>query len=106
MSCDLIREGAPIPPEPPISPKHWNPEPHVSARHTNFGPTSSFLIPASRAQLFFVEGGRIEAGFRQHVHRADATSQEEEIDVLVCHGNVIRYFVCRALQFPPDAWLK
>ncbi len=28
------------------------------------------------------------------------------VDILVCHGNVIRYFVCRALQFPPDAWLR
>ena len=26
-SCNLIREGAPCPPEPPIS--HWDPEPQV-----------------------------------------------------------------------------
>lgn len=25
---------------------------------------------------------------------------------MVCHANVIRYFVCRALQFPPEAWLR
>ena len=24
----------------------------------------------------------------------------------MCHGNVIRYFVCRALQFAPEAWLR
>jgi serine/threonine-protein phosphatase PGAM5 len=28
------------------------------------------------------------------------------VDVIVGHGNVIRYFVCRALQLPPDAWLR
>jgi len=26
--------------------------------------------------------------------------------VIVCHCNVIRYFVCRALQLPPEAWLR
>lgn len=26
--------------------------------------------------------------------------------VFVCHGNVIRYFVMRALQLPPEAWLR
>jgi serine/threonine-protein phosphatase PGAM5 len=26
--------------------------------------------------------------------------------VIVGHGNVIRYFVCRALQLPPEAWLR
>jgi len=36
----------------------------------------------------------------------DPSSEAEEVDVLVCHGNVIRYFVCRALQLPSDAWLR
>ncbi len=25
---------------------------------------------------------------------------------MVCHANVIRYMVLRALQLPPDAWLR
>lgn len=25
---------------------------------------------------------------------------------MVCHANVIRYFICRALQLPPEAWLR
>ena len=29
-----------------------------------------------------------------------------EYDVVVCHANVIRYFVLRALQLPPEAWLR
>jgi serine/threonine-protein phosphatase PGAM5 len=31
---------------------------------------------------------------------------KHEFEVLVGHGNVIRYFVCRALQLPPEAWLR
>ena len=79
-------------------------------------------------QAFFTEGARIEAGFRKHLHRADpepkaddeakasddhnnnaeveAKLPVEEIDILVCHGNVIRYFMCRGLQVTPDAWLR
>ncbi|KAF6018370.1 hypothetical protein EB796_023306 [Bugula neritina] len=81
-NCSLIEEGAPIPPEPPVG--HWRPE----------------------AQQFFQEGARIEAGFRKYFHRADPNQKEASYEVLVCHANVIRYFVCRALQLPPEAWLR
>lgn len=27
-------------------------------------------------------------------------------DLVVCHGNLIRYFVCRVLETPPDLWLN
>ena len=29
-----------------------------------------------------------------------------EFEIIVCHANVIRYFLCRALQMPPEAWLR
>jgi len=29
-----------------------------------------------------------------------------EFDIIVCHGNLIRYMLCRALQIPPEAWLR
>lgn len=80
-SCDLLREGAPIPPEPPVG--HWRPQVH-----------------------FYEDGARIEAAFRQYFHRASASQEKDTYEILVCHANVIRYFVCRALQFPPDAWLR
>ncbi len=32
--------------------------------------------------------------------------EEDSYDVVVCHANVIRYFVCKALQLPPEAWLR
>ena len=31
---------------------------------------------------------------------------QHEFEIIVCHGNVIRYFFCRALQLPPEAWLR
>ena len=40
------------------------------------------------------------------VSRAEASQEKTSVDVLVCHGNVIRYFVCRALQFDPQGWLR
>uniref|UniRef100_A0A1B6EGW0 Serine/threonine-protein phosphatase PGAM5, mitochondrial n=1 Tax=Clastoptera arizonana TaxID=38151 RepID=A0A1B6EGW0_9HEMI len=80
--CSLLVEGAPIPPEPPVG--HWKPE----------------------AYQFFQDGPRIEAAFRKYFHRADVTQKADSYDLVVCHANVIRYFVCRALQFPCEAWLR
>ncbi len=31
---------------------------------------------------------------------------KHEYDIVVCHMNVIRYFVLRALQLPPECWLR
>jgi len=81
-SCDLIREGAPCEPDPPL--ESWQPEPAE----------------------FYQEGARIEAGFRKHFHRAEPTQEKTSVDILVCHGNVIRYCACRALQCDPAAWLR
>ncbi|OQV14371.1 Serine/threonine-protein phosphatase PGAM5, mitochondrial [Hypsibius exemplaris] len=80
-STDLIREGAPIPPEPPVS--NWRP-----------------------GAQFFEDGARIEAAFRKFIHRADPDQEKDSYEIIVCHANVIRYFVCRALQLPPEAWLR
>ncbi|XP_036383045.1 serine/threonine-protein phosphatase PGAM5, mitochondrial [Megalops cyprinoides] len=81
-SCDLLREGAPIEPVPPVS--HWKPD----------------------AAQYHEDGARIEAAFRRYIHRADAKQKEDSYEIIVCHANVIRYFVCRALQFPPEGWLR
>ncbi|XP_075424708.1 serine/threonine-protein phosphatase PGAM5, mitochondrial isoform X1 [Ascaphus truei] len=81
-STDLLREGAPTQPDPPIS--HWKPE----------------------AVQYYEDGARIEAAFRRYIHRADAKQDEDSYEILICHANVIRYIVCRALQFPPEGWLR
>ena len=89
--CSMIREGACYRPVPPISAKKW--------------PVTD--------EDFHVDGKRIEAGFCAHVHRPDEMNtingQSEGgsyTTVLVCHGNVIRYFVARALQLDPEIWLR
>ena len=66
-SCDLIREGAPCVPEPP-APASW----------------------AVSANDFYQEGARIEAAYRRYFHRAEPEQANTSVDILVCHGNVIR----------------
>ncbi|XP_012671399.1 serine/threonine-protein phosphatase PGAM5, mitochondrial isoform X2 [Clupea harengus] len=81
LSCDLLREGAPIKPVPSVG--HWKPD-----------------------AVYHEDGARIEAAFRRYIHRADVKQKEDSYEIIVCHANVIRYFVCRALQFPPEGWLR
>lgn len=82
VSCDLLREGAPAVPDPPVT--HWTPDPHE----------------------FFSDGARIEAAFRKYFYRSSPDQKHDSFEIIVCHANVIRYFVCRALQLPPEAWLR
>ncbi|KAH8387421.1 hypothetical protein KR093_006937 [Drosophila rubida] len=81
-NCAFLREGAPIPPQPPVG--HWKPE----------------------ASQFYRDGARIEAAFRRYFYRAHPDQEKDTHTLIVGHGNVIRYFVCRALQFPAEAWLR
>uniref|UniRef100_A0AC35U1J0 Serine/threonine-protein phosphatase PGAM5, mitochondrial n=1 Tax=Rhabditophanes sp. KR3021 TaxID=114890 RepID=A0AC35U1J0_9BILA len=78
----LLEEGAPYPPVPAVS--HWKPH----------------------NKEFFVDGARIETAFRKYIHRADPEQEKESFELIVCHANVIRFFICRALQLPPEAWLR
>ena len=48
-------------------------------------------------QLFYQDGSRIEAAFRNYFYRADHRQEKDSYDIIVCHANVIRYFVCRYL---------
>jgi len=78
----VLEEGAPYPPEPPV--QHWTPKHHK----------------------LYTEGSRIEAAFRKYIHRASVKQKADSYELVVCHANVIRYFICRALQFPPEGWLR
>jgi len=31
---------------------------------------------------------------------------QHEFEIIVCHANMLRYITCRALQIPPEAWLR
>lgn len=44
------------------------------------------------------DDGAIQQKLRPH--------PQHEFEIIVCHANVIRYFFCRALQLPPEAWLR
>jgi len=81
VECDLLCEGAPFPSEPPL--RNWKAD-----------------------YKFYTDGARIEAAFRKYFHRADPKQTIDSYEIIVCHANVIRYFVCRALQLPPEAWLR
>ena len=81
--CEFLREGAPCTPEPPYNCR---------------------TIP--KEHRVFQESARIEAAFRKYFYRADPEQNTDSIEVYVCHANVIRYFVCRALQFPSEGWLR
>ncbi|XP_017888947.1 serine/threonine-protein phosphatase PGAM5, mitochondrial-like [Ceratina calcarata] len=77
----VLSEGMPIAPDPPID--MWNSE-----------------------VVVYEDGPRIEAAFRKYFHRPEYSQEKDSYIILVCHANVIRYFVCRALQFPPEGWLR
>lgn len=65
---------------------------------------------------------RVEQAFRKYFYRSNThgsrehkltdffhphpEDEDDEFEVIVCHGNIIRYFFCRALQLPPEAWLR
>ncbi|KAG8182710.1 hypothetical protein JTE90_026164 [Oedothorax gibbosus] len=55
---------------------------------------------------YYVDGPRIEGAFRKYFHRAKPGQEKDSYEIIVCHANVIRYFVCRLLQFPPERWLN
>ena len=49
----------------------------------------------SYSKEYFQDGSRIEAAFRKYIHRADVKQANDSHELIVCHANVIRYFVCR-----------
>ncbi|EGB10342.1 hypothetical protein AURANDRAFT_5074, partial [Aureococcus anophagefferens] len=54
------------------------------------------------------DNDRIEEAFRSVFYRSGPREDGalHEYEIVVCHGNVIRYFALRALQLPPEAWLR
>jgi serine/threonine-protein phosphatase PGAM5 len=49
----------------------------------------------------------LQAGEEEDNHdHGDDNYHKHEFEIIVCHANVIRYFLCRALQLPPEAWLR
>lgn len=79
--CQMLVEGWPTEPEPPLN--KW--------------------LPKCKSLR---DNARIEAAFTKYIHRAPPNQTKDSYSLLVCHSNVIRYFVCKALQFPPEGWAR
>ncbi|KAJ1445578.1 histidine phosphatase superfamily [Pelagophyceae sp. CCMP2097] len=62
--------------------------------------------PLAKRPLTHRAGARIESAFRSIFKRGTQGEHKHEYDIIVCHGNVIRYMSMRALQLPPEAWLR
>jgi len=70
-------------------------------------PIPNFYYRPLEIELFAArDHERIERAFKTHFHRADPEQKKDSHEVIVCHANVIRYFVCRALQVNPAAWAR
>lgn len=41
-----------------------------------------------------------------HAPCRDGAKAAGTVEIVVCHGNVIRFMALRALQLPPQAWLR
>jgi serine/threonine-protein phosphatase PGAM5 len=79
QSCEKLRECIPGFP--------------VSMRKKD-GPTATKNLKKQIAQA--------EAAFKKYFK----PSRKDSVEVLVCHGNIIRYLVCRVLGVPTLNWVK
>jgi len=75
----------------------WECIPHVPARFADWAKR----FPAARLQRDQEQAATAFATYFQPNH--DSADRHE---IIVCHGNLIRYLVCRALQVPLDAWVN
>eukprot|EP00483_Globobulimina_turgida_P011379 UN11401 len=51
-----------------------------------------------------VDSKRMSEAFETYFHRN--LNEKNENILIVGHGNCFRYFICRALQIPEEAWLR
>ncbi|CAF3789944.1 unnamed protein product [Rotaria socialis] len=49
---------------------------------------------------------RIDGAFAKYFHRARSDQNKETHDIIVFHANILRYFICKIMQFPVEAWLR
>jgi broad specificity phosphatase PhoE len=51
-------------------------------------------------------GTSSERGNNNNLPNDNKPTRHHEYEIIVTHANVIRYFLCRAWQVPPEAWLR
>uniref|UniRef100_A0A1I8F429 Serine/threonine-protein phosphatase PGAM5, mitochondrial n=1 Tax=Macrostomum lignano TaxID=282301 RepID=A0A1I8F429_9PLAT len=83
----------------------WKPCRLLEEVCTCAGPNRQLQLPATPGD-FHPGRSPYRVGIPTLLPRAAPDQQSDSYELLVCHANVIRYFVCRALQLPPEAWLR
>ena len=58
--------------------------------------------PGTPWPVMEAEALQAEAAFARYFRPARDAAEHE---IIVCHGNIIRYFMLRVLQAPPDLWI-
>jgi broad specificity phosphatase PhoE len=68
-------------------------------------------VPPSLADYFASEPAEVMARQQEQAERAfekyfRPTRGTDKYEIVVCHGNILRYFVCRAMEVSPEAWVR
>eukprot|EP00927_Polykrikos_kofoidii_P079895 TRINITY_DN76731_c0_g1_i1.p1 TRINITY_DN76731_c0_g1~~TRINITY_DN76731_c0_g1_i1.p1 ORF type:complete len:387 (-),score=62.51 TRINITY_DN76731_c0_g1_i1:140-1300(-) len=70
-------------------------------------PASSGVVEAFEEANADAELARAEGAFRAHIWQPTGELPERvNVEVIVSHGNLLRYLTCRSLQLPPSAWSR
>jgi serine/threonine-protein phosphatase PGAM5 len=64
-----------------------------------YSKVEGYPVPASERQE---DRERADRAFAQFFRK----SRRDRTELIVCHGNLIRYLVCRALRAPVPTWLR
>ncbi|XP_017146048.1 serine/threonine-protein phosphatase Pgam5, mitochondrial [Drosophila miranda] len=83
VTSDELREGAPYFADPPTK-----------------------RSPRKQEEAVRRDAPRIEAAFKHYFYRAPPDQERDTYLLIICHANVIRYVILRALQLPPQAWTR
>lgn len=111
----LLDEGYPAEPVPAPSTrlwaerKTWEHAPRIEAAfrmffHRENAPKVKSGGQTGAGNASPPSGPADPAAFKDEAKKPPAS--EHTYELVVGHGNVIRFFVCRALQFSPEAWLR
>lgn len=107
----ILAEGWPCLPDP-IGKWEFKLKPeNISAERIEAAFTKYFVnqFPLERSKEL-PDSGKDPSGTggtsNNSVSEAEQTVSDEDVTIIFCHGNVIRYFLCRALQLPPEYWLR
>ncbi len=67
---------------------------------------SEYARASADFSLSDVLAHRIQAddAFNRYFKAPPPTATTDGHELIICHGNIIRYFICRAMDAPPDSW--